>query len=128
MKSKFKLLLFVLVTVLFATTACDKEDDEPTKTDLITKAWKVISIDGDPVDEVEILLKFEVNGNLILQSIDDDGESFTVALNWAWAENETKINISMFGEQLIWKLDKLTTDILWIYDEEDSLIKLVPNK
>lgn len=128
MKSKFKFLLFVLVTVLFATTACDKEDDEPTKTDLIAKEWKIISIDGDPADEVEILLKFEVNGTLILQGIDDDDLPLTQTLKWSWAENETEIIITMFGEQIIWKLDKLTTDMLWIYDEDDTLIKMVPNK
>ena len=124
----FKTILFSMFLALFVINGCEKENDEPTKTDLIAKEWKVISVDGDLVDEEEILLKFEVNGNLILQSIDDDGQPVRLTIKWSWTENETKIIISMSGEQLIWKLDKLTTDLLWVYDEEDSLIKLKPNK
>lgn len=122
-------VLFSMLIAFFALTGCDKEEDnEPSKTDLIIKEWKVISIDGDPVEDEEILLKFEVNGNLIVQSSDDDGQPVTLTIKWSWGANETTINVLFYGEQLVWKLDKLTADALWLYDEEESFFKMEPKK
>lgn len=120
-----------MLITLVGFTGCKKdEDEEPTKTDLITKEWKVISIDGEPLlpEDEEILLKFEVNGNLIVQSSDDDGQPVTQTIKWSWGANETTINVILYGEQLVWKLDKLTADALWFYDEDESFIKLEPKK
>ena len=119
-----------MLITLVAFTGCKKdEDEEPSKTDLITKEWKLISIDGETEnDEYESLtITFETNGDLIIKAT-GEGTTLSQTAKWSWGTNETTINVLIYGEQLVWKLDKLTADALWFYDEEESFLKLEPQK
>jgi hypothetical protein len=127
---KIKTILFSMLITLVAFTGCKKDEDkEPSKTDLLVKEWNVISIDGsgefDDFDALE--LKFEANGNLTVKATEGSA-SFSQNAKWSWGTNETTINIVIESDQLVWKLDKLTADALWFYDEDESYFKLEPKK
>lgn len=126
-KLNFKILLSIGI-VLLTFAGCSKEEEEPipTNTDLLTKEWNVLSIDGETEGFGSISLKFEKSGMLVIEVTDDDGEPFSQTVQWEWGTNETTIEVLFLGEELIWVVDKLTADAFWFYDEEESFFKLEP--
>lgn len=119
-----------MLIAFFALTGCDKEeDDEPSNTDLLTKEWNLLSIDGETASDGydSFAITFETNGNLIIKAT-ESGITFSQNAKWSWGTNETTINVVIFDEQQIWKLNKLTADALWFYDEDESLLKLEAKK
>ena len=72
-------------------------------------------------------LNFEANRNLTVK-VTEDGTSLSQTARWCWGTNKTVTNIVSNGELFAWKLDKLTADALWFYDEDNSYFKLEPKK
>ena len=125
-----KIFFYFTIIVLFAITGC-KKDDEPTKTELITKEWRIISIDGESAyqyfDGEEVILKFETDGDFKITRF-YDGDSETSVGKWNWEDKEELLEVEMDGEQVNWELYKLTTTEFWFFDtDEDELFKCESN-
>jgi len=125
------ILFYSAIIVLFTIAGCKKED-EPTKSELLAKEWKIISVDGESVneyfDEDEIFLKFETDGDFKITWI-DDGDSEIETGNWNWQNNEEllEVNLDVESDPVSWELKKLTKTEFWFFDtDEDALFKCVP--
>lgn len=123
------ILFYSTILALFAITACKKED-EPTKSALLSKEWKIISVDGETVNEYfeedEIFLKFEIGGVFKITWV-YDGDSEIESGNWNWENNEVFIKVDLDGDVVNWELKKLTKTEFWFFDtDEDALFKCIP--
>jgi len=127
-----KSILFLSAIIVLFTIAGCKKEDEPTKSELLAKEWKIISVDGESVneyfDEDEIFLKFETDGDFKITWI-DDGDSEIETGNWNWQNNEEllEVNLDVESDPVSWELRKLTKTEFWFFDtDEDALFKCVP--
>jgi len=127
-----KSILFLSAIIVLFTIAGCKKEDEPTKSELLAKEWKIISVDGESVneyfDEDEIFLKFETDGDFKITWI-DDGDSEIETGNWNWQNNEEllEVNLDVESDPVSWELKKLTKTEFWFFDtDEDALFKCVP--
>lgn len=130
-----RILFYSAIIVLFAFTGCkkDKEDKDPTKTELLCKEWKISTIDGQSVSDYlgsdEVILKFDTDGDFKI-TFYEQGDTETIVGEWVWKDNESEINITLDdepGKKIIFEVNKLTTTEFRFFDpDEDALFKCEP--
>ena len=126
MKTKmFKsLLLASAIMIVLLTGGCNKEEeDKPSNTELLTREWNIVSVDGTTVLEGlgvdAATLNFATNGDLEM-SVTYEGSTISVTVEWQWINGETAIKINDGTDTYDWTLEKLTADDFWFTDTSDG--------
>ncbi len=143
MKLNNLLILFSLLFVFATLSSCDKDDNAPTKTDmLVAHEWKgsrvlVAGLDVSDRPEVKemlldiktLRLTFNRNGSYTATYTDKSGNRTTTG-GWKLTDNETKLSIDLLGELDIKNFTHTNLDMIKkvqngsaSYDAEVQLVK-----
>ncbi len=103
-KTLLSLLLLSLFTVTF--TSCDKDDDEVTKTELLTKSiwnWEKVEVySGDVLLDTEYktgyTMKFDIDHTAVLYEPDGNIEE---KFQWDLNSDETKLSLTIKSNRVI---------------------------
>lgn len=123
-----KLLLLSTLFFLLSAPACNKDDEDvaPTKTQLVSKTWKItelkVTIGTEVFDSLSVLpacaldnvVKILANGSYTYEEgatkCDPSDPQVVFSGNWSFQSNETKINLD--GD--IWDVVVLSPTLLKI--------------
>ncbi len=133
-RNVFKILtVMFLSVVILAANSCKKDDDEKTKTDMLTgKFWKFTSMNINPAIEFNGLeysdlfglmpncskddqVKYNSDGTIIYDegpSKCDEGDPQTETGTWVFSADETKITETFDGESFTYNVVELTDSSL----------------
>ena len=127
MKTKIeKLILAFLVLLLISISGCNKDDEqELTRTQLLTRNWNITYIDGLTVTDFcgldAVLLYINEDHTLILKAILGK-ESYSIDYTWNWEGDEDTIFLSSSNSYTNWKVQKLDENDLWFTDISDGML------
>ncbi|WP_242928416.1 hypothetical protein [Pontibacter vulgaris] len=143
MKPNKLLYFFSLLFALTVFSSCDKDDSEPTKTDILTShEWKgsrvlVAGLDVSDRPEIKdmlldiktLRLNFNRNGSYTATYTDKSGPRTTTGA-WQFTNNETKLAFDLLGEMEIKNFTSSNLDMIKVaqngsltYNAEVQLIK-----
>ncbi|HNX44291.1 MAG TPA: hypothetical protein PLJ84_11405 [Bacteroidales bacterium] len=135
-----------LTAILFLVpAACEKnsdDDKEQTKTELLCREWKVVSIGGLSANYEcecdETLMSFKSDGKFsMIFKLDGaviEDESFDGQWEWQVQDESVTLEFQYFSEEEGWvtgftilDIQQLTKDYLWfIFADDDEVYKCVP--
>ena len=126
-----RIIFYSTIVVLFAVSACKKDEEPaPTKTELLSREWKIASINDSSVELQtvvdEVTIKFNPNGNCIITGT-VGGVSNPETGSWNWTNNEEILKVNINQDQMNWELKKLTSTEFWFFDTKQQYnFKCVP--
>jgi len=140
-KNVFSILVLLIVSIVILTAnSCKKDEDEKSKTDLLTAGyWKFTAMNINPAIEFngleysdlfglmpncskDDLVKYNTDGSVIYDegaSKCDEGDPQTETGTWTFSADETKITETYDGESFTYNVVEITDSNLKIsYSEE----------
>jgi hypothetical protein len=126
-----QILFYSVIITLFIIIGCKKDsnDNQTSKTELLSRVWKISSIEGssDFFGTIGGTLQFYTTGDYDFKFTKPVGGWEQEEDKWNWYNNETILQVVFYGSKEDWTVTNLTKENFWFVEEGGAIIKCVPN-
>ncbi|MEX0966979.1 MAG: DUF5004 domain-containing protein [Bacteroidia bacterium] len=127
LQRKVSLASIATAAILFNFQACKKYEEGPgftlkTPKGRLTGDWELVATDPPSgADLPDLSMEFEKDGDFTMRgSISYYGMPFPFSVNGEWEFDDKKetLLLEVDSEETEWQINKLTSDELWVEDED----------